>query len=126
MKLLSSLGPNPRGIRMYLLEKDITLPTEEIDILNAVNRTSDYAEKNPGAQMPALQLDDGTISELVASGDLELAKKQQSPFKQKVKTKGVTLAIQGHPMLRAPGQCAHRKYRPVWNYRVALLPGDTI
>ncbi|MEM7542535.1 MAG: glutathione S-transferase family protein [Pseudomonadota bacterium] len=61
MKLLSSLGPNPRGIRMYMLEKDISLPTEEIDILNGANRSGDYAEKNPGAQMPSLQLDDGTV-----------------------------------------------------------------
>ncbi|BFM14583.1 CoA transferase [Maricurvus nonylphenolicus] len=40
-----------------------------------------------------LQLDDGAISALVASGDLELAKKQQSPLKQKMKTKGVTFAM---------------------------------
>ena len=61
MKLLSSLGPNPRGVRMFMLEKNISLPTEEIDLLNAENRSGSYAEKNPGAQMPSLELDDGTV-----------------------------------------------------------------
>ncbi|MEM7469144.1 MAG: glutathione S-transferase family protein [Pseudomonadota bacterium] len=61
MKLLSSLGPNPRGIRMFMLEKNISLPTEEVDIINGANRSGEYAEKNPGAQMPSLELDDGTV-----------------------------------------------------------------
>ena len=61
MKLISSLGPNPRGIRMFMLEKKITLPTEEVDILTAENRTGPYAQKNPGAQMPSLELDDGKV-----------------------------------------------------------------
>lgn len=61
MKLLSSLGPNPRAVRMFMLEKNIALPTEEIDLLNAENRSGPYADKNPGAQMPSLELDDGTV-----------------------------------------------------------------
>ena len=61
MKLLSSLGPNPRGVRMFMLEKNISLPTEEIDLMNAENRSGAYARKNPGAQMPSLELDDGRV-----------------------------------------------------------------
>ena len=67
MKLLNSPGPNPRVVRMFLLEKGIELPFEEIDILNASNREPAYLELNPAGQLPALILDDGVcISETVA------------------------------------------------------------
>lgn len=67
MKLYDSLGPNPRMVRMFLLEKDITLPTEQVDLLGAENRRAPYTERNPGGQMPALVLDDGrVIGETVA------------------------------------------------------------
>ena len=68
MKLLNSPGPNPRVVRMFLLEKGIELPFEEIDILNASNREPAYLELNPAGQLPALILDDGVcISETVAT-----------------------------------------------------------
>ena len=67
MKLLNSLGPNPRMVRMFLLEKGLDIPFEEVDILGAENRRPPYTTNNPGAQMPALLLDDGTcIAETVA------------------------------------------------------------
>jgi glutathione S-transferase len=61
MKLYDSLGPNPRAVRMFLLEKGIELPTVEIDLLGAENRGAAYCEKNPGGQVPALELDDGRV-----------------------------------------------------------------
>ena len=61
MKLLNSFGPNPRAIRMYLIEKGIELPTEELDLLAGDNRAEAYVKKNPGGQMPSLELDDGTV-----------------------------------------------------------------
>jgi len=67
MKFLNSLGPNPRMVRMFMLEKDIEIPTVEHDLMGGENRRPPYTEKNPGAQMPALELDDGTvIAETVA------------------------------------------------------------
>ncbi len=67
MKLLNSLGPNPRIVRMFLLEKGLEIPFEEIDILGAENRQKNYLEMNPAGQVPTLVLDDGTcISETVA------------------------------------------------------------
>ena len=30
MKLIHSFGPNPRKVRMFMAEKGITLPTEEV------------------------------------------------------------------------------------------------
>lgn len=61
MRLYNSLGPNPRCVRMFMAEKGITLPTIEIDILGGENRRPPYTDKNPGGQMPALELDDGRV-----------------------------------------------------------------
>lgn len=67
MKLLNSLGPNPRIVRMFLHEKGLNIPFEEVDILAAENRRPPYTERNPGGQMPSLLLDDGfCIGETVA------------------------------------------------------------
>lgn len=46
---------------MFMDEKNISLPETEIDILGGENRGAAYTEKNPGGQMPALELDDGTF-----------------------------------------------------------------
>lgn len=67
MQLINSTGPNPRMVRMYLLEKGLTLPMQTIDIRAGDNRKPDYLERNPTGQTPALVLDDGRcISETVA------------------------------------------------------------
>jgi glutathione S-transferase len=67
MLLYDSFGPNPRAMRMYLAEKGITLPIKELDLLGGENRKPPYADRNPGGQVPALELDDGTcIGETVA------------------------------------------------------------
>lgn len=61
MKLYNSLGPNPRLVRMFLIEKEIELPTEEVDLMGGENRGAEYVAKNPGGQLPALELDDGSV-----------------------------------------------------------------
>jgi len=61
MKLYNSLGPNPRMVRMYLLEKNIDVPFQEVDLVGGENRRPPYTDKNPGGQLPALELDDGTV-----------------------------------------------------------------
>ena len=33
MKLYNSLGPNPRMVRMFLVEKGIEIPLEEVDLM---------------------------------------------------------------------------------------------
>lgn len=67
MKLLNSFGPNPRMVRMFMLEKNIKMPFEDLDILAGENRKGAYLEKNPAGQTPSLELDDGrVISETVA------------------------------------------------------------
>jgi len=61
MKLFSSRGPNPRVVRMFMAERGITLPTEEVDIIAGDNLGEDYRVLNPSAQSPCLQLDDGSV-----------------------------------------------------------------
>lgn len=67
MKLLNSFGPNPRMVRMFMAEKNITMPFVDFDILGGANRQEPYLTKNPAGQTPSLELDDGrVIAETVA------------------------------------------------------------
>ena len=61
MKLYNSLGPNPRLVRMFLLEKGLELPCDEVDIMGGENRKADYTDRNPSGELPALELDDGSV-----------------------------------------------------------------
>lgn len=60
-------APNPRRVRIFLAEKGIDVPYEEVDINNQVNRGLEFRKKNPLGTLPVLELDDGTcIAESVA------------------------------------------------------------
>ncbi|MCC6639681.1 MAG: glutathione S-transferase family protein [Deltaproteobacteria bacterium] len=61
MKLYDSLGPNPRLVRLFMAEKGVDLPKAQIDLMSGENRRPPYTDRNPGGQMPALELDDGTL-----------------------------------------------------------------
>ena len=62
MKLYDSRqAPNPRRTRIFLAEKGITVPTEQVDIVAKQHKTPEYAAINPLQRMPALVLDDGTV-----------------------------------------------------------------
>lgn len=62
MKLYTSLGPNPHVVRMFMAEKGIELPTQEIDVRGGETRREPYiTEVNRRGQSPALQLDDGSV-----------------------------------------------------------------
>jgi glutathione S-transferase len=79
MRVYDSFGPNPRALRMYMLEKGLDLEKLTIDLLGAENRRPPYTDKNPGGQVPALELDDGrVIGETVAIFEY-LEEKQPKP-----------------------------------------------
>lgn len=79
MLLYDSFGPNPRAMRMFLAEKGIKLPTKDIDLRGGENRRPPYTERNPGGQLPALELDNGQcIGETVAIWEY-LEEKYPSP-----------------------------------------------
>jgi glutathione S-transferase len=61
MKLFTSIGPNPRTVRMFLLEKGLELSSVEVDLMGAENRRPPYIDRNPAGQLPALELDDGRV-----------------------------------------------------------------
>lgn len=61
MKLYDSLGPNPRVVRMFAAEKGLQLNLEQVDLLGGENRGEAFAKTNPWGQLPALELDDGTV-----------------------------------------------------------------
>jgi glutathione S-transferase len=62
MKLYDSkMAPNPRRARIFLAEKGITVPTEQVDIMAKQHKTPEYAAINPLQRMPSLVLDDGTV-----------------------------------------------------------------
>jgi len=61
------MAPNPRRVRIFLHEKGIEAPYEQIDIIKREGRQPDFLEKNPLGGIPVLELDDGTcISESVS------------------------------------------------------------
>ena len=68
MKLYTSIGPNPRVVRMFMAERGIELPTQTIDLPGAENRREPYITKvNSRGQTPALELDNGAhITEITA------------------------------------------------------------
>jgi glutathione S-transferase len=68
MKIFNSpAAPNPRRVRVFLAEKGIQVPYEDVDIVKAVNRQPEFLKKNPLAGVPVLELDDGTcVAESVA------------------------------------------------------------
>ena len=63
----SSLAPNPRRLRIFVAEKGLKIPTEEVDIFTGKNRTPEMLAKNPAGGLPFIELDDGThLAESVA------------------------------------------------------------
>jgi glutathione S-transferase len=54
-------APNPRRVRVFLAEKGITLPTEQVDLGQMQQRSDAYTAVNPMQRVPALVLDDGTV-----------------------------------------------------------------
>ena len=61
MKLYSSLGPNPRLVRMVLIEKGIEAERVHLDIIGGENRKPEFARKNVLQTLPVLELEDGTL-----------------------------------------------------------------
>lgn len=61
MKLHSSVGPNPRVVRMFMAERGIELDTADVDIIAGENLSDEYRSLNPAAQSPCLELASGLV-----------------------------------------------------------------
>jgi glutathione S-transferase len=67
MKFYTGIGPNPRTVRIFMAEKGIEIPLEQVDLLAGENRRPPYTDKNPSGQLPCLELDDGShLAEITA------------------------------------------------------------
>ncbi len=72
MKLYNSMGPNPKLVRMFAVEKGYSFTAvEEIDLPGGANRQEPYLQKNPAGQLPCVELRGGQIiSETIAICEL--------------------------------------------------------
>jgi glutathione S-transferase len=62
MKLYDmGLAPNPRRVRIFLAEKGIDVPKEQVDLGALEQRSEHFTAINPMQRVPALALDDGTV-----------------------------------------------------------------
>ena len=62
-----ALAPNPRRLRIFVAEKGLKIPVEQVDIFTGKNRTPEMLAKNPAGGLPFVELDDGThLAESVA------------------------------------------------------------
>jgi len=53
-------APSPRRARIYLAEKGIEVPMQEIDLRSGEHFSEAFRRRNPYATVPTLELDDGT------------------------------------------------------------------
>lgn len=62
-----ALAPNPRRLRIFVAEKGLKIPSEEVNLLEGKNRTPEMLKKNPAGGLPFMELDDGSyLAESVA------------------------------------------------------------
>jgi glutathione S-transferase len=54
-------APNPRRVRIFLGEKGLSVPTEQVDLPAMAHRSEFFTAINPLQEVPALVLDDGTV-----------------------------------------------------------------
>jgi glutathione S-transferase len=60
-------APNPRRVRVFLAEKGVSVPYQQVDIGTSQNRAPEFLKINPMGGLPVLELDDGThLAESVA------------------------------------------------------------
>lgn len=53
-------APNPRRVRIFLAEKGVSVPYEDVPLRKRAHKTPEFREKNSLGQVPVLELDDGT------------------------------------------------------------------
>ena len=54
-------APNPRRVRIFLNEKGIAVPREQVDLGQMAHKSEEFTAINPLQRIPVLVLDDGTV-----------------------------------------------------------------
>ena len=57
----NTLATNPRRVRIFMEEKGIEIPVQEISIMEGEHKQEEYKKISPSSKVPALELDDGTV-----------------------------------------------------------------
>ncbi len=53
-------APSPRRVRVFMAEKNLDIPTVQVDLRNGEHLTPKFRAINPHCTVPVLELDDGT------------------------------------------------------------------
>jgi glutathione S-transferase len=62
MKLYDApMAPNPRRVRMFLLEKGVEIPVVNVNLMKGEHRSKEYRNMAANGRVPALELDDGSV-----------------------------------------------------------------
>jgi glutathione S-transferase len=81
MKLYTSIGPNPRAVKMFIAEKGLDVAQERVDLMAGENRQAAYMARNVHGTTPALELDDGShLCEITAICEYLEEKKPDPPL----------------------------------------------
>ena len=60
-------APSPRKVRLFIAEKGLDIPTQQVNLRSREQLRPDFLAKNPSGGVPLLELDDGTcLSESLA------------------------------------------------------------
>ena len=60
-------APNPRRVQIFLAEKGLSIPVENVPLRERAHKTPEFKQKNSLGQLPVLELADGsTLSESVS------------------------------------------------------------
>ncbi len=54
-------APNPRRVRIFLAEKNVSYDTIEVSLAAFANQTVEFRKKNPIALLPVLEFEDGRV-----------------------------------------------------------------
>ncbi len=57
----SDPAPNPRRVRIFMLEKGIDVPLVHVPLAEGKHKTPEFLAKNSLGQLPVLELDDGSM-----------------------------------------------------------------
>lgn len=54
-------APNPRRVKIFLAEKGLSVPVTDLSLVKREHKAPAFVAKNGRGQVPALELDDGTV-----------------------------------------------------------------
>ena len=57
----STRAPNPRRVKIFMAEKGVEFPIEDVSIMQGEHRARSYLDRVGAPVVPALELDDGTV-----------------------------------------------------------------